>query len=147
MGFDMTGMMDIVVVDGDDAGELAAALDAILDRSAEEVGRPFAGERLHLKVTDGDGSLLGGLVAERLQGWLYVKGLAVDVKVRNSGIGERLLARAEASARDEQLAGVYLDTFEFQAPRFYQQHGYREIGRLPAAGNAPQRIWFAKTFE
>ena len=75
------------------------------------------------------------------------QGDAQTVKyARGGGIGAQLLARAEAMAREDGLVGIYLDTFEFQAPRFYLREGYREIGRLPKVGDAPQRIWFAKEF-
>jgi GNAT superfamily N-acetyltransferase len=59
----------------------------------------------------------------------------------------RLLADAEVHARGEGLVGVYLDTYEFQAPGFYEKMGYREFGRLPAVDGHPQRIWYAKIFD
>ena len=94
-----------------------------------------------------DGGLVGGLAAYEDQRWLYVKLLGVAEASRGGGIGRRLLAQAEDHARRKGLVGVYLDTFEFQAPRFYKELGYTECGRLPATGGAPQRIWFAKTFD
>ena len=42
------------------------------------------------------------------------------------------------------LGAVYLDTFTFQAPAFYEKHGYREFGRLDDAVHGHARIWLAK---
>ncbi|RKE84936.1 GNAT family N-acetyltransferase [Rhizobium sp. AG855] len=141
----MTVAFEIERIDGGDPA-LPDAVDAILDDAAAALGRPFEGLRVHLRVRDSDGNLLGGLVGAHLQRWFFVKLLAVSPEARGSGIGSLLLRKAEAIARDEGLVGIYLDTFEFQAPRFYVREGYQEIGRLPKVGDAPQRIWFAKQF-
>ncbi|MBC2773845.1 GNAT family N-acetyltransferase [Rhizobium sp. AQ_MP] len=99
-----------------------------------------------MRALDADGGFVGGLIGAYLQRWFFVKFLAVAPEARGRGIGAQLLARAEALALEDGLVGIYLDTFEFQAPRFYLREGYREIGRLPKVGDAPQRIWFAKEF-
>lgn len=135
----------IELVEGEDA-LLTGAVDAILDEAAAAKGHPFEGRKVHLRALDAKGSFLGGLVGAHLQRWFFVKLLAVSPEARGGGIGAQLLARAEAMAREDGLVGIYLDTFEFQAPRFYLREGYREIGRLPKVRDAPQRIWFAKEF-
>lgn len=122
-------------------------IDGMLDEAAERAGRPFWGETLRLQAVDTKGQLVGGLVGARVQGWLLVRYLAVRGDKRGLGIGARLLAEAQERARSERLAGVYLDTFDFQAPAFYLKQGFREIGRLPSVGESPQRIWFAKPFD
>lgn len=141
----MTELVQIELVDGDD-DVLAGAVDGILDEAAEALGRRFEGRKVQLRAVDAKGTMLGGLIGAYLQRWLYVKLLAVSPEARGRGIGAKLLARAETHAREEGLVGIYLDTFEFQAPRFYLREGYRELGRLPQVGDAPQRIWFAKEF-
>lgn len=141
----MTDNFDITVSEGEDK-EFATDVVDIIDQTAVALGKPFTPRVVNFRCTDADGQLLGGLVGSENQGWLFVKLLAVAPEARNGGMGAALLKRAEAVARERKLAGVYLDTFEFQAPRFYLREGYTEIGRLPAVGAAPQRIWFAKTF-
>lgn len=137
--------VDISVVD-DKSGEFADAVEAIIDGTAAKLGLPFEPEHLQLKACGADGELAGGLTAHTVQGWLFIKLLGIAEGQRGTGTGRALLARAEEYARQKQLVGVYLDTFEFQAPRFYQGLGYTECGRLPAVDGAKQRIWFAKTF-
>lgn len=141
----MKELVHIELVEGEDA-LLSGAVDAILDEAAEAQGHPFEGRKVRLRAVDAEGNFLGGMIGAHLQRWFFVKLLAVSPEARGGGIGAQLLARAEAMARDDGLVGIYLDTFEFQAPRFYLREGYREIGRLPKVGDAPQRIWFAKEF-
>ncbi|SOE09414.1 acetyltransferase (GNAT) family protein [Hoeflea halophila] len=136
-----------ITVDETGDPEFAAMIEAIVDEPAARRGHPFDPVPLHLKAVDTEGRLAGGLTAHSVQRWLFVKLLGVPEEQRGSGIGRKLLAKAEEIARQRGHVGVYLDTFEFQAPRFYESLGYEECGRLPAHGGAPQRIWFAKTFD
>jgi len=136
-----------VTVDEIGDPEFAAIIEAIVDEPAARRGHPFDPVPLHLKVVDAGGRVAGGLTAHSVQRWLFIKLLGVTEEQRGRGIGQMLLAKAEEIARQRGLVGVYLDTFEFQAPRFYESLGYEECGRLPAHGGAPQRIWFAKTFD
>lgn len=141
----MTDVISIDLIDEQDDW-VAKSVDSLLDDAAEALGLPFEGRKIQLAARDETGQFLGGLVGAHLQRWFFVKLLAVSPEARGLGIGARLLAKAEAMAREHGLVGIYLDTFEFQAPRFYLREGYREIGRLPKIGDAPQRIWLAKEF-
>jgi GNAT superfamily N-acetyltransferase len=76
--------------------------------------------------------------------WLFVQWLWVAEPYRKQGIGSRLLARAEAAARDAHCRASYVDTFTFQAPKFYERRGYREFARLNDYPPGHARIWLAK---
>ena len=76
--------------------------------------------------------------------WLFVQWLWVAEPYRKQGIGSRLLAQAEAAARDARCRASYVDTFTFQAPKFYERHGYREFGRLDDHPPGHARIWLSK---
>jgi GNAT superfamily N-acetyltransferase len=86
----------------------------------------------------------GGLTGSSYYDWLFVKWLWVAEPFRRRGVGSQLLARAEDVARARKVGAVYLDTFTFQAPAFYEKHGYREIGRLDDVVHGHARIWLAK---
>ena len=135
-------MIEIAVTD--DESELARRLDALLDEAADALGHPFNPKPVGFEARDRDGSFLGGLFGWSQLGWFFVKSLALAPEARKRGVGGMLLATAEDHARENGLSGVYLDTHEFQAPDFYAKMGYDEVGRLPAAGGHPQRIWFCK---
>ena len=62
----------------------------------------------------------------------YLKLLVVDAEHRGQGIGGHLL-RAMEDRAFRRWPNVYLCVSDFNesARRFYERHGYREIGRLP----------------
>lgn len=56
---------------------------------------------------------------------------------RGGGVGGRLLAAAETEARRRGCTQILTSSFSFQAPGFYERHGYAEYARhpdLPVAG-------------
>uniref|UniRef100_A0AAU3IBI2 GNAT family N-acetyltransferase n=1 Tax=Streptomyces sp. NBC_01393 TaxID=2903851 RepID=A0AAU3IBI2_9ACTN len=48
---------------------------------------------------------------------------------RRDGWGSRILQAAEIEARRRGCDRVAVSSFTFQAPGFYQRHGYAETGR------------------
>ena len=60
------------------------------------------------------------------------------------GYGYRLLTLAEDEARKRGAKSAYLDTFSFQAPDFYRQHGYQVFGELEDFPPGHQRYFFSK---
>lgn len=83
----------------------------------------------------------GELVAG-LSGWTWgvAAGIAmtwVHAEARGAGLGTQLHAAFEAAAGDRGATHVFVTSFTFQAPGFYERHGYREIFRwegVPTAG-------------
>jgi len=53
----------------------------------------------------------------------------VRAGARGDGLGSRPLAEFEAEARTRGCTHVFVTSFTFQAPGFYERHGYREIFR------------------
>jgi len=93
---------------------------------------------------DSDGAAQAGVRYLLVFDWLFVHWLWVAETYRRQGVGSRLLMSAEDAARAKGCQGAYLDTFTFQAPKFYKRHGYREFGRLENFPPGHSRIWFAK---
>lgn len=56
-----------------------------------------------------------------------------------------MLAMAENEARARKCSAVVLYTITFQAPDFYAQQGYRELGRIACAPPGHTRICMTKT--
>ncbi len=78
-----------------------------------------------VKVTDEVGELIGGLAA-----WTWGGLCGIELLwVREDGWGGRMLHAAEAEARRRGCDRVAVSSFTFQAPGFYQRHGYVETGR------------------
>ncbi len=110
--------------------DLDARLCAELDRfnAAATIGTPAARE-LTVQLLDGDGELAAGL-----SGWTW--GLAGGIAMtwvretdRGAGLGARLLEAFEEEAGTRGCTHVFVTSFTFQAPGFYERHGYREIFR------------------
>ena len=94
---------------------------------------------------DAEGAIRAGLRYLTAFDWLFIHLLWVDAAYRSQGAGSRLLSEAEAAAREMGCRGAYLDTFTFQAPKFYERRGYREFGRIDDFPRGHSRIWLKKT--
>jgi GNAT superfamily N-acetyltransferase len=76
------------------------------------------------------GATDGGLTARIGFGWMFVELLFVPERLRGQGVGRQLMQQAEVVARQHQCVGIWLDTFTFQAPGFYQKLGYALFGEI-----------------
>ncbi len=72
----------------------------------------------------------GGLIGQFLWQWLRIEILAVPERYRGQGVGSQLMASAESIAWAHGCRRAWVDTFSFQAPRFYEKQGYRLFGEL-----------------
>lgn len=77
------------------------------------------------------GRLIGGCVGstEDVWHWLTVDAMWVEPSRRGQGLGRTLLAEVESEARERGCRWAKLNTWEFQAPDFYQRLGYVVYGR------------------
>ncbi|WP_316357241.1 GNAT family N-acetyltransferase [Devosia sp.] len=76
------------------------------------------------------GRSVGGLTARIAYSRMFVELIFVPEHLRGQGLGAELIGRAEAVAREAGCTGIWLDTFSFQAPGFYEKLGYTEFGTL-----------------
>lgn len=104
---------------------LSSELDAFNSRAMPGL----AAVELTVQCLDDDGGLLGGV-----SGWTWQQAAGIGLTwvrddQRGSGVGSRLLAQFENSAAGRGARRVFVTSFTFQAPGFYEKHGYREIFR------------------
>ena len=99
---------------------------------------------LNLIEYDADGSIIGGLLGGTYWGWMYIDILWVREDHRRQGIGSRLLTEAEKEAIRRGCHHVHVDTMSWQAPMFYQKHGYEVIGVLPDIPRGNQKYLLMK---
>lgn len=74
--------------------------------------------------------IAGGALGEMYWEWFHLDLMWVREELRGQGYGHRLLTMIEEEAKKRGAKNVFLDTFSFQAPEFYQRHGYRVFGEL-----------------
>jgi ribosomal protein S18 acetylase RimI-like enzyme len=67
------------------------------------------------------------------------------IKMRGQNIGSELLKQAEETAKERGCKYAFLDTFSFQAPAFYEKHGYRNVFVLEEYPVTGKRYYFTKT--
>lgn len=91
--------------------------------------------------------VLGGLHGKLLYRWMFIELLVVPEQTRGQGMGSRLMGMAEDLARHKDCVGIWLDTFDFQAPDFYRRHGFREFGQLQDYPPGHQRLFFHKRLD
>lgn len=120
--------------------ELDQRLSGELDRfNAAATPGVDAARELTVRLLDESGQLAAGL-----SGWTWgvAGGIAmtwVREDARGAGLGARLLASFEDEARSRGCTHVFVTSFTFQAPAFYERHGYVEIFRwdgVPTPGQA-----------
>lgn len=101
-------------------------------------------EPLNLYVEDEHGELVAGLVAETFGNWLEIEYLFVKEDLRGQGIGSKLLQQAESEAKKRNCCYVFVNTYQFQAPAFYEKQGYKEVFTLKDYPYTGQRHYYQK---
>ena len=81
-------------------------------------------------VREEDGSLAAGLYSYAWGGVCQVELLWVDESRRGEGLGTRLMQTVEEEARRIGCTMIFLDTFSYQAPRFYEKLGFEVAGTI-----------------
>jgi GNAT superfamily N-acetyltransferase len=127
--------------------EIQAILTPLRAYNASKAGDAGA-EKFALLVRDDDNDqVLGGLSGTLLYRWMFIELLAVPEQARGQGIGSRLMAMAEEWAREKNCVGIWLDTFDFQAPEFYRGLGYSEFGHIDDYPPDHRRFYFQKRLD
>jgi len=89
------------------------------------------GKLFGLFLRDADGVAIGGAHGWTWAKTCYVRILFVPAHMRNQGHGTRLMRAVEAEASDRGCEQIVLETFDFQAPKFYLRLGFEIISRVP----------------
>ena len=122
--------MKIIPVSAEDAKQ---KLGKALRRHNEAlVGGSYAAHHRAFCAYALEDQFLGGLYGWLSWGWLSIDLLWVEQTARHQGVGQRLLAAAEAWADGAGINRARLDTASFQgALPFYLQHGYQVCSTRP----------------
>jgi GNAT superfamily N-acetyltransferase len=88
--------------------------------------------------------VVGGLTGRTSRGVLFIDMFFLPESMRGTGLGSQLLEMAEEEGRRRGCRIGLLHTNDFQAPGFYQKHGWREYGNFPSDPPGSSRIFFCK---
>ena len=139
-----TGKSARIVAERSSKSAIARALwKGLIDFNRERAG-PLKYERAVLSVRDPKGRLLGGLILQSYWRESYIELLWLSARARGAGYGSRLIDQAERRARRRGSRLIYLNTYSFQAPRFYEKQGYRRFGRLTGSPRGAAHYYYVK---
>ncbi|MCD5986652.1 GNAT family N-acetyltransferase [Pseudomonas phytophila] len=127
--------------------QVSAILTPLRAYNVAQAGESGA-EKFALLVRDEQSNeVLGGLNGSIFYRWMFIELLAVPEQARGQGLGSRLMTMAEDLAREKNCVGIWLDTFDFQAPDFYRGLGYSECGQINDYPPGHTRYFFQKRLD
>lgn len=98
------------------------------------------------KLSDpASGKVLGGLWGRTELGLLFLDMLFLPEDVRGRSLGGRLLSAVEEEAKRRGCKRAVVETSSFQAPGFYERHGYEEFGRVEFGLPGHARVFLRKS--
>jgi len=89
-------------------------------------------------------AIAAGLYGFTWAGWLEIKLVWVREDLRGQGLGRHLVEAAEAEARARGCEHVWLDSYTFQAPGFYERLGYEVFGALDGYPPPEGRVFLTR---
>jgi len=136
-------MRALRVVDNPSAADVAALDDRINRFNLTTSGIDDA-RYLSIMVHGADGTLDAGLHGHSWGGYCEIKLLWVAERRRGQGIGSAMIAAAEREAIARGCDRIILSTHSFQAPTFYERHGFRAIAAIPDCPRGHAHVMMAK---
>jgi GNAT superfamily N-acetyltransferase len=125
------GMLPIVTVTDAPDSRAREAIEEGLARFNEDKAGYRDSRPLAVLVSDPDSNaVVGGLLGRTSLGLLFISLFFVPASIRKHGLGSRILQEAEDEARRRGCSKAVVTTINFQAPEFYQRHGYRVFGHI-----------------
>jgi GNAT superfamily N-acetyltransferase len=123
-----------------------AAISAGLAAYNAERFRPADTATLDILVrADNTGEPVGGLLGHTSFGLFFLDLFYLPEPLRARGLGGRIIALAENEARRRGCTAAFVYTVTFQAPGFYERHGYRRFGEIGAPPDGATRIFLTKS--
>ena len=90
------------------------------------------------------GEVLGGATGRSSLGLLVLDLFYLPEALRGLGIGTAILRAFEEEGRRRGCVAGVLYTISFQAPEFYERHGWRRFGEIACAPPGASRIFLMK---
>jgi GNAT superfamily N-acetyltransferase len=108
--------------------------------------RPGDWATLDVVVRDhDDGEPVGGLLGHTSYRLFSLDLFYLPESSRGAGLGSRIMALAEDEAKRRGCTAAVVYTVTFQAPGFYERHGYRRFGEIACPPDGATRIFLTKT--
>jgi N-acetylglutamate synthase-like GNAT family acetyltransferase len=82
-------------------------------------------------VAKNDEQVVGGALLYQQSDAIYIDILWCHEDYRKQGIGSQIIKMIEQVAFDNNIHQIFVDTYGFQAEKFYQSHGFNVIAVVP----------------
>jgi GNAT superfamily N-acetyltransferase len=137
---------DIVLTDAPTDADESVIEGGLADFNAEQAGyRDW--RALAVLVRDpATGQTIGGILGRTTLGLLFVDLVYLPPALRGQALGSRMMGMVEQEAVKRGCRSGALITISFQAPGFYERHGWRELGRVPCDPPGTFRVFMSKIF-
>ncbi len=104
------------------------------------------GRQLAVFVRDPGGTLIAGLHGATWGGCAHIDLLWVAASHRRRGFGRAMLGAVEEEARQRGCRLIVVSSHDFQAPGFYERHGYEVVGVIADKPLGGCEVHLAKRF-
>lgn len=88
--------------------------------------------------------IVGGITGKTTLGMAFLDLFHLPEHLRGSGLGSELLQAFENEARRRGCRHAVLYTLSFQAPGFYEKHGWVKFGEVPCEPAGSRRVFLSK---
>jgi GNAT superfamily N-acetyltransferase len=96
---------------------------------------------------DRGGEPMGGLLGHTSYRLFFIELFYLPKELRGGGLGSRIITLAEDEARRRGCTVAFVYTVTFQAPGFYERHGYRRFGEVACPPDGATRIFVSKPLD
>jgi ribosomal protein S18 acetylase RimI-like enzyme len=119
--------------------------DRLYDHNAAQTGRDD-GQLFSFWIRNDQQEIVAGIT-----GWVWASAceittLWVHPACRGQGYGQSLLQAAEEKAKNSNCQVILISSYSFQAPEFYQKHGYELVWKLQDFPPGHQYCYLVKRF-
>lgn len=143
----MTGDPILTFPESRDPQAEAVVTAGLAEYNRETFGRVNSRTLDILVRDDNSGEVVGGLLGRSSLGLFFLDLFYLPKTLRHGGLGSRMMALAEDEARRRGCTAAFVYTVTFQAPDFYERHGYRRFGEIACPPDGATRIFLTKTLD
>lgn len=90
--------------------------------------------------------LIGGAIGFVEYNWYFLDLFYIDEEYRGRDIGTNLIKQIEEFAKKENLTGVRMETWDFQARGFYERNGYEVFAEIKDCPPGTTNYYLKKEF-
>lgn len=98
-----------------------AHCDYIKNNSNQEHNNKINGDFI---IYDKD-KIIGGAIGYIRFKWYFLTDLYLEEEYRKNKLGTKILMEVEKFAKEQKALGIRVESWDFQAPKFYQKLGYQ----------------------